>query len=170
MEVKKALGKIFLWRYLLCVAGMGQEELIIFLPTLSEKALGKGSGFNEQRGFPSWCVLVKLLIFKDVLLKLFVTSLVTEPGLPLPVIPIYWHWVVLKESAVFTAGHQARSPDHWCSKGLNSPVDLSKTFLKARWRRGIPGYVISSCTMLIGWWWCNSMVSKRLILPTLRLQ
>ena len=49
-------------------------------------------------------------MFKDTLLKLFVTNLVTEPGLPLPVIPIYRHWVVGKESAVFTAGHQARSP------------------------------------------------------------
>ena len=53
MEVKKALGKIFLWQYLLYVAGMGQEELSIFLLTLSEKALGEGSGFNEQRDFPS---------------------------------------------------------------------------------------------------------------------
>ena len=48
---------------------MGQEEFSIFLLTLSEKALGEESGFNEQRGFPSWRLLVKLLMFKDMLLK-----------------------------------------------------------------------------------------------------
>ena len=40
-----------------------------------------------------------------------------------------------------------------CSKKLCTPrKGFSKEFLKARWGKGAPGYVIRSCTILIGWW------------------
>ena len=45
----------------------------------------------------------------------------------------------MKESTVFISGH-AKQPN-----SLNSTKNLSKAFLKSRWGRGVPGYVISSC-------------------------
>lgn len=40
------------------------------------------------------------------------------------------------------------------------PEGFSKAFLKVRWGRGIPGYVISSCTTLwlVGGWWTASVL------------
>ena len=57
--------------------------------------------------------------------------------------PIYWHWVVVKKSAAFVAGHpawrQARRTGSSCSKDPNSLMAFRGGFLKARWGRGLRG-------------------------------
>lgn len=60
----------------------------------------------------------------------------------LTVKPIYWHEVMLKESAAFCR-HQKRSPGSWCSK---DPKVFRDSFLKTGWGRGLSGCVISSWT------------------------
>ena len=54
--------------------------------------------------------------------------------------------------------HRAMQGDEWLMppKPLNSPKGFCKAFLKARWRRGFTGYVISSCTIL---WLVDSEVT-----------
>ena len=47
------------------------------------------------------------------------------------------------------------------------PKGVSKAFLKARWGRGTPGYVISSCTIL---WLVDVEVTGRLTSSVLRCQ
>ena len=44
-----------------------------------------------------------------------------------------------------------------CSKSPNSLMGFSKSFLKARWGR-VPGYLVTWCTILIGWWQGNRAV------------
>ena len=59
---------------------------------------------------------------------------VTEPNLgPLAYLtakPIYWYWVLVKGSAAFIAGHQARRMGSSCSKDQNSPMASREGFLK----------------------------------------
>ena len=57
---------------------------------------------------------------------------------------------------------QARRMGGLCSKNPNSLKSFSKAFLKRRWGRGIPGFIISPCTSL---WLVDddqSLVSRRL--------
>ena len=67
---------------------------------------------------------------------------------PCTIKPIYWHRVVVKESTVFIAGRQARSSGQLVLKTPKLPMGFRKAILKARWGRGVPGCVISSCTIL----------------------
>ena len=46
----------------------------------------------------------------------------------------------------------------------------SKALLKTRWGRGVPGCVISSCTILTDWWCGKKVVSQGLTLSILKLQ
>jgi len=51
------------------------------------------------------------------------------------------------------------------------PKSFSKAFFfKATWGRAIPGYVITLCTILIGWCWGNKVVSQVLTLSILKCQ
>ena len=63
------------------------------------------------------------------------SSNITKPNLGLlawsTAKPIYWHWVVAKESIVFIAGHQARNIGSSCSKDLNSLLAFREGFLQA---------------------------------------
>ena len=43
--------------------------------------------------------------------------------------PVYWHWAVVKESTVFTDGHQTRKTGSWCSNDLDSLMAFKKGFL-----------------------------------------
>ena len=48
--------------------------------------------------------------------------------------PIYWHRVVVKESPVFTVGHQARRTGSLSSKDLNFLIAFREGFLKTTFR------------------------------------
>ena len=61
---------------------------------------------------------------------------------------IYWHQVVVKERAGFTAGRQARSPGLLVLKTPELPSGFQEGILKVRWGKGVPGYVISLYTAL----------------------
>ena len=71
--------------------------------------------------------------------------------------PIYSHRVVVKENAVFIAGHQARSPGQLV---LKTPNGFQENIFKGQVReescRVCDQLVHSS---LIGWWWGNRAVS-----------
>ena len=43
--------------------------------------------------------------------------------------PVYWHWAVVKESTVFTDGHQTRKTGSWCSNDVDSLMAFKKGFL-----------------------------------------
>lgn len=52
--------------------------------------------------------------------------------------PFYWHHVVRKKTAVFTARHaRQRVRAAWMLKHLNSPMGFRKAIFKARWGRGV---------------------------------
>ena len=96
--------------------------------------------------FSCWCIVTH---FGEIylLLQCGLDSYVTEPNLDsLAHKPIYWHWVVMKGSAAFTARYQARSPGSWCLTGLNFLKDFRVRFSKIGWGRGVVGCVISLWT------------------------
>ena len=86
-----------------------------------------------------------------------ICDIVTEPNskrshvCPLAVKPIYWHWVVVKESTAFMAGHQAGRMGSSCSKDLNSPVAFREGVLKSVWRRVLQGCGQLVHSSRIGW-------------------
>ena len=82
--------------------------------------------------------------------------------------PIYGHQVVVKESAAFVTGHQARNSGQLVLKIPNSPTGFSKAFLKANWGRRHPGYAVSSYTVLWLGEGSNAAVSQELTLSLLR--
>ena len=104
-----------------------------------------------------------------------VYEIVTKPirsTFLLTVKPIYWHRVVLKESAGCSDGSVPKSPGELVlKKNLNSQMDFRKAFLQARWRREVAGCVTSSWhNPLIGWMWGIRTVSQGLTLSMLRFQ
>ena len=64
-------------------------------------------------------------------------------------------------------GHARRTGGLSSPQTPNSLKDFSKAFLKARWGRGVPGYVISSCTIL---WLVDVEVTGQLTVSILRHQ
>ena len=58
---------------------------------------------------------------------------------------IYWHWAVVKESAVLLVGNQARSPGVSAQKAW-TPQWLSGKVLIIGWGRGVLGCLIPSWT------------------------
>ena len=61
---------------------------------------------------------------------------------------IYWHGVVVKESAVYIVGRQARSPGSLYFRGLNSPKSCRERFLKTRWGKKLCGICDQQWTFL----------------------
>lgn len=62
--------------------------------------------------------------------------------------PICWHWFVVKDSALFTAGCQARRPGQLELKTPELPVGFRKAFLKARWGKPPEGPFCYFCAPL----------------------
>ena len=75
---------------------------------------------------------------------------------PRAVKPIYWHWVLVKESAAFTEGHQARRPGQLVLKRPKFPEGFQGKVFKDRVREGGLGVCDPLMDiLLIGWWWGN---------------
>ena len=65
---------------------------------------------------------------------------------------IYWHRVVVKESAVFTAGQQARSPGYLVPKKPKLPDGLQQSIFKDKVREWSPRVCDQLVhNSLIGW-------------------
>ena len=84
--------------------------------------------------------------------------------------PIYWHWVVVKESVLFFTRPNKESGTASGQKDQSSQWVSAKHF----WRPGEVGHprvcdqlVYSS---LIRWWWSGGVVSQGFTLSVLRLQ
>lgn len=99
-----------------------------------------------------WRVLVLLTFSLPCLgsalsLRLFLNQ--TGSTCPHTVKPIYWHWVVVKESAVFIAGYKARRTGSSCSKPPALPHGFQGSIFKSQMRdEGVTGYVVSPCIIL----------------------
>ena len=102
-----------------------------------------------------------------VLMYCFPKCYWTKRGLACPsaVKPIYWHQVVVKESA-----HWLQAPSkefrQLVLKRPRFPEGAKKRFLKTGWGRGVMGYATSSWT---AFWLTGGEVSKRqrvLLVPT----
>ena len=76
-----------------------------------------------------------------------VTKLSLGLACPQAAEPIYWHQVVMKEGAVFTAGCKAKSPGQLVLKRPALPKASRERFLKTKWGRRVVGYVISLWTL-----------------------
>ena len=80
------------------------------------------------------------------------------------------HWSL--EQKKFCCGAMEGKWVAHAQKTWNSPNSSKgfqqSMFFKARWGRGMPAYVITLCTILIGWWWDNKVVSQVLTLSILR--
>ena len=63
----------------------------------------------------------------------------------------YWHWVVVKQSTAFIAGHQARRTGSSCSKDPKSLMAFREGVLKAVWGRGLRGTYQLMDNSQIGW-------------------
>ena len=61
----------------------------------------------------------------------------------LAVRPIYWHWVVVKESAAFIVRHQTRSPGQLMLKKPKLPDRFQESTFKGQVGRGVTGFVMS---------------------------
>ena len=69
--------------------------------------------------------------------------------------PINWHQAVVKDNAMFIAGHWARSPSNKYLKDLNSPKAFRERFIKTVKEVGCGGNGQLMNILLIGWWWSN---------------
>ena len=85
---------------------------------------------------------------------------------PHAVKPIYWYEVVVKESAAFIAGHQARNPGKLVLKRPWTPNGFQGKVFKDRVREGsceVYDQLVDS--LLTGWWWGNRESTSSIFWP-----
>ena len=83
--------------------------------------------------------------------------------------PIFWHWVVVKESTTFIVGRRARGMGNSCSKDLNSQMSFREGVLKAVWGMRLQDVWPASAQFSVYWHWGEvSKIINLLVSTSLR--